>query len=46
MLDSGADGDRYTLTQAQLEDLLARLGDGAPAYEPGEGELALVTVVP
>ena len=45
-LDSVPEGDRYTLTQAQLEDLLARLGDDAPAWEPGEGELALVTVVP
>lgn len=45
MLDSGAAGDRYTLTPAQLEDLLARLGDDAPACKPGEGELALVTVV-
>lgn len=45
-LDSGPEGNRYTLTQTQLEDLLARLGDDAPAYEPGEGELALVTVAP
>ena len=43
-LDSGADGDRYTLTEAQLEELLARLGD--VSCTPGEGELALVTVVP
>ncbi|MDY3281604.1 anti-sigma factor family protein [Dysosmobacter sp.] len=45
-LDSSPEGDRYTLTPAQLEELLALLGDDAPAYEPGEGELALVTVVP